>query len=347
MKEQKWYVKHIPQCFSSTGKPFRVSLKRGTVNKLLINFCGGGLSWSEETAASPISVSRLLGKKDAYYIADVPKVAFKMMRAGLLSAQDARNPFKDWHMLNIPYSTADFHIGNNNFKYSDGKELLHCGQTNFDIIMRDITKKVFPDTPEQLLIAGTSAGGFGCIAHAPAMHNIYPKCKNITIYSEGTHLQWPKWPSVVRDVWKISPELAEHITSDNLILDLLKYAQSKMPLNTQFLHLNSVWDEMLIRFMNKMHNDKLVVDAEAKQFFHSTLKDTVRAAKQEIPNYFYYLTDYGMNKIGTTPHTLAGIHELYHGELEDDISIADWLSKAVSKEPFDVGKNFIEEETAC
>ncbi|MCL1801051.1 MAG: hypothetical protein FWG25_06795, partial [Promicromonosporaceae bacterium] len=55
----------------------------------------------------------------------------RLANVGLFKTTDKRNPFRDWHMVNIPYVTADFHIGNHDFPYqsanNEPKVLHHHG----------------------------------------------------------------------------------------------------------------------------------------------------------------------------------------------------------------------------
>jgi len=341
----KWYQRQLDGCVSSTGKPYRVLLKKGTTNKLLVNFLGGGASWNGETAARPFTIGSILKKQEAFYISDVSPVQLSFANVGLFKASDKRNPFRDWYMLNIPYVSGDFHIGNNDYPYqslkAEAKVLYHHGQVNVTAALAAL-KDFFPQTPEALLIMGLSAGGHGCLAHAPQIQNIYPDCKHVVVYSEGAHLYSPLWPKIAESVWKVRPDLMEYIKGKTLVADLFRYARDSMFPSTLFLHSNSVWDKALAEMMYKMNHGKQQINTEARTEFHATLLETTGTLKQEIPNYYYYLTDYGKRKKDkTTPHTFAGTPKLVYGKMQDDISVADWLCQAVKGKPLDVGQKFV------
>jgi hypothetical protein len=341
---QKWYRKPLDKCVSGNGNPFCITLKKGSVNKLLVNFLGGGLSWNEETANRPIKISALLRKKEAFYINNVTNTQLSFLHVGLLNANDKRNPFRDWHVLNIPYSTADFHIGNNDYIYHTGngdkKTLFHHGEKNVTMAL-EILQDLIPVTPETLLIMGMSAGAFGCVAHSPKIRNIYPDCKNIIVYSEGSHIHTSRWQEITKNIWCINDRLSSYIENDDLIFDLFRYARDNMPSNTLFLHSNSVWDKALASFMNKMNHGKQEVNSNALKEFHNTLKDLVSKLMREIPNYSYYLTDYRKKKDGTTPHIFAGSPKLLYGKMQDNVSIAEWLNQTINNATSDVGEKFI------
>ncbi|MCL2843303.1 MAG: pectin acetylesterase-family hydrolase [Oscillospiraceae bacterium] len=342
---QTWYQKPLDGCVSSTGKPYQILLKKGTVNKLLVNFLGGGASWNEETAARPFTIGRMLKKQEAFYISDVSSTQLRFANVGLFKASDQRNPFRDWYMLNLPYVSGDFHIGNNDFPYqsltAESKILYHHGQANAAAAIATLTE-FFPQTPETLVIMGLSAGGHGCVAHAPQIQNVYPDCEHVIVYSEGSHLHTPLWPEIAENIWNVRPDLMAYIKGETLIADLLRYAQNNMPPSTLFLQSNSLRDKALVEMMYKMNHGKQQVNPNALSEFHTTLLETVGTLKREIPNYYYYLTDYGKSKKdNTTPHTFSGTPKLLYSEMQDGISIANWLCQAVEGNPLDVGAKFV------
>lgn len=342
-KPQVWYRLPLEACVSSNGKPYSISLKKGTEHKLLVNFVGGGLSWNENSAAKPINISTMLRGKEGYYISHIPSWMMKFMHVGIFNEKDKRNPFRDWHILNIPYVSADFHIGNNDYTYSlngEKRVLHHHGNKNAKASLELLTD-FFPETPKALLVMGQSAGGFGCLAHAPAIADIYSDCENITVYAEGSHLRSPMWSSVVRDVWRVNPELTKYIKSDDLIVDLFHYAQDSMPDSTRFLHSNSVWDRALVKAMYTANYDKNELNTQGLQEFHESLKEITGQLKRELSNYSFYLTDYGKKKDGATPHIFVGTPKLFYTKMQDDTSIADWLYLATEGKVADVGASFI------
>jgi len=344
-KAQKWYIKPLEGCICSDGKHYMISLKKGIVDKLIVNFVGGGMSWNEETAAKPLTASAIIGKKEYFYISSVSPMTMRLMHVGILKANDVRNPFRDWYVLNIPYATADFHIGCNEYSYrnakGENKILYHHGNKNVDAALA-LLKDFYKETPEALVIMGESGGAFGCVAHCPKIKNLYPDCDNIIVYSDGSHLHSPLWQEIANNIWKVGCDLRAYIKSDDLIYDLFRYARDNMPSHTKFLHSNSVWDKELTEFMSKMNHDKKLVNPSSLLEFHNTLKDTVKRLKKEIPNYSYYLTDYGKSKKDrTTPHTFVGTPRLLYSKMQEGKSIVDWLSKAVGKESMDIGEKFI------
>ena len=220
-----WYRKDLAGGLASNGKPYHVTFKKGSINKLLVFFVGGGLSWNAETASNPMTVGALIRKKEAFYISHVAPIQLKFMHVGMLNAKDKRNPFADWHVLTIPYSTADFHLGDNDYAYQDDqgndRVIHHRGAANVEKALK-LLKEVVPKTPETLLIAGVSAGGFGCAFHAPAIHRHYPECKNIVVCADGSHLATPEWRRITQKVWKVNAALAPYLDTHDLMAGLFR-----------------------------------------------------------------------------------------------------------------------------
>ncbi|MNC31587.1 hypothetical protein D3C75_799130 [compost metagenome] len=61
------------------------------------------------------------------------------------------------------------------------------------------------------------------------------------------------------------------------------------------------------------------------------MTSAVRELAETIPNYFYYVTDYGLDaKKGTTSHTFATRDVLFKTE-EDGVRLVDWLDDIINK----------------
>ncbi|MFD2876541.1 hypothetical protein ACFTAO_12150 [Paenibacillus rhizoplanae] len=71
-----------------------------------------------------------------------------------------------------------------------------------------------------------------------------------------------------------------------------------------FLQAYSVYDEILIHFQNKINDHNGPRDQKLIKEWSEEMRQSVAALAATVPNYYYYLTDYGLNaENGTTPHT--------------------------------------------
>ena len=225
-KAGKWYGIPLKGCGSSDGKEAHAGFRKGTENKLVILLFGGGVSWNEFMAARPNSVYGNPDKISFYACGDGSLVADLAARIEIhtLSKKES-NPFRDWNMLAIPYTTGDFHCGAGDFPYTalDGSKqvLHHHGYANYRTALREAMKHI-GHNPEQILVTGCSAGGFGTALLTDDVMRTFPNCSDVTSYVDSGFMIYPGWPEVARNIWKAPKEIAERIHSDNITLDCLQ-----------------------------------------------------------------------------------------------------------------------------
>src|SRR5262249_7447047 len=79
-----------PQCIHST--PYSFFAKRGTVNKLVVYYQGGGACWEQVTCGAP-TCDASVGPSDN------PNLA----TSGFANLSNPANPFRDWNVVFVPY----------------------------------------------------------------------------------------------------------------------------------------------------------------------------------------------------------------------------------------------------
>ena len=141
---------------TSEDDRYRAFFKKGSENKVLIYFAGGGVSVNEETA-----------RDDTYNTKEVAidMLANVTMNMGGLASEVEGSPFKNWSIILFPYATGDFHAGTGEFHYTDkdGKEkiLYHNGYVNYSETMSMVMEMAGLDNIDTVVVTGYSAGGFG------------------------------------------------------------------------------------------------------------------------------------------------------------------------------------------
>ncbi len=148
------------------GSPYAYFVRPGTVNKLVVDFQGGGACWNGGTCGSPVYQPNVVG---------APGTANSQEEVGLYDHTDARNPVKDWYHVYITYCTADIHLGDSveTYQTSSGpKTINHNGQKNVDAVL-DWVEKNF-EAPEAILVTGCSAGAYGAALYTPRIAKAYP-----------------------------------------------------------------------------------------------------------------------------------------------------------------------------
>ncbi len=323
----KWYEVSPEGAISADGSPWRAFFKKGKSNKVMVYFFGGGVSVDEYTAARGRSVV----SEGGFYSDNVKYQDF--VATWGIGSQDARNPFKDWSVLAIPYGCGDFHCGTGDFPYTSLKGekniLHHHGYTNYSAAL----KKVLPflGKPEALLICGYSAGGWGTSLLAEDVIAHFPKTKNITVCVDGALGIYKKWRYVAEHVWKAPKAITQRIVSDNLVLDCLLSLHRDYKNRVKILYGCSVRDEALANvqtYFDYKRNDKPTrVDGDVQQ---KNLKKFVRQLQDSIPSCGIFLWDdiVTKKKESLTQHTILLTKDFFTNRGRNG-SFAKWIDDAV------------------
>jgi hypothetical protein len=151
------------------GTEFAYFVRPGTVNRVIIEFVGGGACWSDVTCTDP----------DKYFTDSVEPmretVRKNELNKGISDHENPQNPFKDWYHVVIPYCTGDIHWGDNVVTYGQGDDRVtihHKGAANTRAVLDWVYKNF--SAPEQVLVTGCSAGSYGSAMWAPHVMNHYP-----------------------------------------------------------------------------------------------------------------------------------------------------------------------------
>ena len=347
-KTGKWYGIPLKGCVSSDGKEVHAGFRKGTENKLVILLFGGGVSWNEFMAARPNSVYGNPDKISFYACGDGGLVADLAARIGIhtLSKKES-NPFRNWNMLAIPYTTGDFHCGTGDFPYTalDGsKQLLHHhGYTNYRAALHE-TMKHIGSNPEQILVTGFSAGGFGTALLTDDVMRTFPNCSDVTSYVDSGFMIYPGWPEVARNVWKAPKEIAERIHSDNITLDCLQALRQDHGDRVKIAFSCSTRDAALSEYVNYVEKDQLYADKESGIKFQKELKQMCNNLQQAIPNIALFIFDTpdenaAKKAEGLTKHCIGAADKM----VVEDMTAARWLWDAVCGNPRQIGLSLLDQ----
>lgn len=121
-----------------------------------------------------------------------------------------------------------------------------------------------------------------------------------------------------------------------------------LPAGTVLLQSYSVYDEILIHFQNKINDYNGPRNQSLIKAWSEEMRQSVAALAATVPNYYYYLTDYGLNaENGTTPHTFATRETFYQAE-QDGVKLVKWLGDAVNQQKrYSVGSKFLETQATA
>ncbi|MBX3197831.1 MAG: hypothetical protein KF894_06775 [Labilithrix sp.] len=185
VQDRTWAWFDIPGAVCRDGSPAGFGLNLSSPSKKLMLFLqGGGACFNSQTCAgNPSSV----GAKSA--------------SGGIFSRSNTENPVADWNHVFVPYCTGDVHAGNN----PDGNVAgvgpqKFVGYANMELFLAKLAA-TFPDTA-QILVTGTSAGGFGAAANYGHTLRWFPSIPVNLVNDSGPLMRQPPLARCLQDQWK-------------------------------------------------------------------------------------------------------------------------------------------------
>ncbi len=311
----KWYELAVEGTQSSDGSEWHGIFKKGTENKVVVYFFGGGVSITPETSEG--------GNK--FYATNMTGQDF-VAQGGIGSNADS-NPFKDWSFLVIPYATGDFHSGTG--VYKGEKTVYHTGYSNYAAFVEQI--KPYVGEPDTLLVTGFSAGGFATSLLADDVIDRFPSAKNITVCVDSSLLLYDGWHETAVDLWHSPEEISNRLVTDNLVLDSLTALYEKRGDSVKILFDCSYRDDTLQQYQAYIRTGTMTKDKENGDLFQKDLAEMVKGLQDNIPGIGIYIWNHAEDaETHNTQHTI--ISSNVFDKLEDGVSVADWIVAAVNGE---------------
>ncbi len=310
----KWYEVAVEGTQSSDGSEWHGIFKKGTENKVVVYFFGGGVSITPETSEG--------GSK--FYATNMTAQDF--VAAGGIGSNAENNPFKDWSFIVIPYATGDFHSGTGVYK-GNGKTVYHTGYSNYAAFLEQI--KPYVGEPETLLVTGFSAGGFGTSLLSDDVIDRFPSAKNITVCVDSSLLLYDGWHETAVSLWQSPKEISDRLISDNLVLDSLTALHEKRGDSVKILFDCSYRDDTLQQYQAYIRTGTMTKNKENGDLFQKDLAEMVKGLQENIPGIGIYIWNHAEDaESHNTQHTI--ISSNVFDKLEDGVSVADWIYAAVN-----------------
>jgi hypothetical protein len=170
-----WRWVNFPDALCRDGSSTGLWLRRGTTDKLMMFFDGGGACFNEITCANnPSNYDPWEhGPPDNW---------------DLFFEDSAVNPIGEWHVIFVPYCTGDVHAGDRPDQIVDGVEGVQqfVGYRNG----AEFLERIVPTWPNlsHVLVTGSSAGGFGAGVQYDRIERAFPKAKVTLIDDSGPPL---------------------------------------------------------------------------------------------------------------------------------------------------------------
>ena len=327
-EENKWYTYYPENCICSNKTPYKGTLKKGTENKLMILFCGGGVAVDAYSAARPDKLVSEEGK-DTYYLPDTDVIGYFFGRSGLANEKIEENPYKNWSVVVIPYASGDFHCGTNDFYFNDeevGEGVCHHrGYLNFCAMM-DKMQELVPH-PEEVFITGFSAGGFGAALLINDIISRYPKCDDFYCLIDSSSLEYDGWKKTAVNQWKAPEEISDVLNSNNLMIDAVLDAHNKHGRKLKLAFSCTYRDALLANAQSYLDYKVKRIDEETGDRIQQILKNTYEVLHREIPDMSFYFYDNPSKEfegMGLTEHTIIGAETVFRVSYKEN-KIIDWI----------------------
>lgn len=335
----KWYRVTSSEMRDSEGNGYHALFKKGTENKILIYFAGGGVSINEETARDDTYNTKMVWPD---------MLANITMNMGGLASDVEDSPFGDWSMILFPYATGDFHAGTGEFHYTDkdGREkiLYHNGYINYTAAMRQIIELAGIENVDTVLVTGYSAGGWGAALLADDIYtNYFPNAANKNVLVDSSMALYDEWYNVAVNVWQVPESISEKIVSDNLTMDCLRSLREEYGDDIHLLYGSSTRDGDLAKIQNYFQNGVMDVDEAVADVYQQTLKDAILQFQEiGVSLFLWDGVPYYDDPRNMTSHTIIATPAVWVPFEEQGQSVAGWLADGINGNLNDYGLDLVE-----
>ena len=224
-----WVWHAIDGAICRDGSPTGFYLHRGTADGLLIYLEGGGACSNDNYCAfNPASVDEVLagdgevvigsalgagpGRQQPGAYTDASHVGAP---AGIFDTSNAANPFKDWSQIYIPYCTGDVHFGTkkNGMVPNRAAPQQFVGYFNMRRFIGRIVP-TFADSVSKVVIAGSSAGGFGAALNFSMVQDAFGDVPVSVLDDSGPPFNDQFMPVCMQQKWRAAWGLNDALPPD-------------------------------------------------------------------------------------------------------------------------------------
>jgi hypothetical protein len=315
-----------PVCMD--GSPYKFFARRGTVNKLVVYYQGGGACWEQLTCSIPVC-------DDNVTDGDNPNGA----DSGFAALDNPANPFKDWNAVFVSYCSCDIHFGDAAQDYTNVTpnaplHVEHRGYHNAKVAEKWAREHFL--APEEVFVTGSSAGAYGAWFNAPLLHPVWPSARFHVLADAGNGVVTQEFLEEFFPNWNFEANLPPEIPELQQVLDdgegipgYTRVIAAEFP-NTNWAHYTSAFDGGAggqTGFYNLMLNGNDPIAAlswwEGSCAFRNQMQTqavaTATAVDAQDGNYRYY--------IGSgSRHTMWGSDKVYADVTGGVPTLVDWIN---------------------
>lgn len=336
---------HTASCsaYPGTDPRFNFWSKRGNSRNLVVYFEGGGACWNDYTCTFP--QADLPAEVPQFFTPTLYPDINPALYDGIFNASQARNPVKDWSFVYIPNCTGDVHIGSATRKYFNAGhpvfplpndfKIQHRGFDNFMVVLDWMKKNIHE--PDRILVAGSSAGGYGASANFPWVQKVYPNSRMAVLAdaAQGINTRNFDVSNPGRESWK--PQVAPWVFGNDpkriASPDILRIAAAAYP-NTRVAQFTTQFDEVQIGYYSavKTFHPPGGTCPNPALDWNTQMLANLQATAASRPNYRHYVA-------AGQYHTILSSAQFYT-EASAGVSFRDWFDDMLVRgDPEDQGRN--------
>lgn len=325
-----WYQITPENAKSSDGSEWHGIFRKGSENKVVVYFFGGGVSITGETSEGGTN----------FFATTMTGQDF-VAQGGIGSMAD-ENPLRDWTFIVIPYASGDFHTGTGEYHYAqNGKDkvVYHNGYNNYSAFIEEI--KEYAGEPDTLLVTGFSAGGFATSLLADDVIDRFPTAQNITVCVDSSLLLYDGWHDTAVNLWRSPKEISDRLTTNNIVLDSLTALYEKRGDSVKILFDCSYRDDTLQQYQAYIDSGKMDKTKKLGDQFQQNLKDMVKCLQENIPGVGIYIWSFNQDEVTqNTQHTILSSNVF--DKLGNERSVCEWIYGAVMGDVQTIGLELLD-----
>jgi hypothetical protein len=308
-----------PQCMQ--GDTYRFFGRRGSVNKLVMYYMGGGACWDGLTCSIPVCSTS-------------PPDDLNGFGGGFADLTNENNPFRDWHIVFVSYCSCDVHFGDETQEYGD-LTVQHKGYHNSKVAEKWAREHFL--NPEEVFVTGSSAGAYGAWFNGALLHEVWPASQVHVLADAGNGVITPEFLQNEFSNWGFVknlpdiPGVLEAITEGSGMPAYTEAVATYFP-DTNWAHYSTMHDggtggqTGFYNVMLEMSPAGALVWWEASCEFGEVALAQSIATSAAVPNYRYYF--------GTgSRHTMFGNDKVYDDTTGGVPTIVDWVNGMLASRP--------------
>ncbi len=337
------YLGLTPACSSCPGTDptYKFFVRKGTVNKVVFFFNGGGACWDSVNCLQYLTYNPMVfefvssGQLYVYNQAD-PTSPTPLINHGIFDFTKKDNPFKDWYVVYLPYCTGDLFWGAADHQYPTSPSttwtIKHRGFVNFQAVLKWVKSNF--RLPEEVFVAGSSAGGYGAIMDYPYIREAFPLTRVYVLGDAANGIMGDDFSNKADAVWNVQLPtwiLGSDISTLN-IEDIYSNIAAEYPL-MKFAQYTTALDQTQVWFYhlqldNNVQNPSIWDNLTATDFgiWNYYMSFYTHGTASVAPNYRFYIG-------GGYDHTILTSDKFYTESSAEGVYFSKWLKSMVDN-PF-------------